>query len=128
MGQTALWHAFDEANAAFNEYVDEQLAQLNLLEYLQMVNHPKHGRRHRQLWLTGIVNLGQGDKYLGADLAGLWNLRNTRIFANVRALVNDQPERILVIYGAGHKWNLDELFEASPEFELVQPDFNVELD
>jgi hypothetical protein len=67
-----------------------------------------------------MVHLGAGDKYVGADLTGNWYRRNTRIFTNVFKELGNSPERVLIVYGATHKFALDEIFEAAPEFEVVQ--------
>lgn len=57
---------------------------------------------------------------LGADLTGYWYRRNTRIFTNIKNLVASEQEKILVIYGNSHAWVLEELFDASPEFQVIQ--------
>lgn len=119
-GQEALWHAFDEDNNRFNTYVDSMLSVLDLRNYLRMMNSETFKKRYKQLSLTGLVNLGVGDNYIGADLTGNWYRRNTRLFVNVRNLCQLPQERILIIYGAGHKWVLDELFEDAPEFTVRQ--------
>jgi len=121
LGQTEAFKEYDVDNKAFNDYMDEMLSALNLRQYLQLVNSPEHLKRYKALSFTGLVNLGQNDTYVGADLTGNWYRRNTRIFTNVRSLCESKSERVLVIYGAGHKWALDEIFDGSPEFELVQP-------
>lgn len=121
LGQTEVFKEYDVDNKVFNDYMDEMLSVLNLRQYLQLVNSPEHLKRYKALSFTGLVNLGQNDTYIGADLTGNWYRRNTRIFTNVRSLSKSKSERALVIYGAGHKWALDEIFDGSPEFELVQP-------
>lgn len=65
------------------------------------------------------MNVGYLDKYVGADLLGRWYRRNARIYANSKNLV-DTDENLLIIYGGAHKWILDELFESSPDFQVIQ--------
>ena len=120
MGQADLWHEYDEVNKAFNSYNDDLQNQLGVNKYLSYLNSSAFATRSKQLWLTGLVNLGHGDLFVGADLTGHWYRRNTRIFVAARNLAQNPSERILVIYGNAHKWILDELFEASPEFEVKQ--------
>lgn len=122
LGQTDLWHEYDADNLQFNNYVDSLLSVLDLKSYLRLLNSDAHSNRYKQLFLTGLVNLGAGDSYMGADLTGNWYRRNTRILVNTRQACKSTQERILVIYGSGHKWALDELFEGSPEFDLVHAD------
>lgn len=91
-----------------------------LYDYLRLINSEKNRYRTKQLWTTGLVNLGHGDKYVGADLLGKLYRRNSRIFANAKNLLAEEKGNLLIIYGGAHKWVLDELFESSPEFEVVQ--------
>lgn len=119
--QTLVFNEYNEDNKAFNAYMDEMLSKLSLKQYLILDNSPAHLKRYKELSFTGLVHLGQNDNYVGADLTGNWYKRNTRIFTNVRSLCRTKSERVLIIYGAAHKWALDEIFDGSPEFEVVQP-------
>lgn len=121
VGQTQIFNEYNQDNDEFNAYMDDMLSKLSLKQYLILNNSPAHTERYKALSFTGLVNLGQGDNYVGADLTGNWYRRNTRIFTNVRSLCQTKSERVLIIYGAGHKWALDEIFAGSPEFEVVQP-------
>lgn len=120
LGHTKLWHAYDEENERYNTYMDTIQRHVDVLDYLKIMNSPNNIRRSKQLWTTGLVNVGYGDQYLGADLLGRWYRRNVRIFVNAKNLVQADQENLLIIYGGAHKWILDELFEASPDFEVVQ--------
>ena len=119
--QREAFEEYNEANTAFNAYMDELLDTLTVDQYLQVVNSEAHTQRTRHLWHTGLVNLGQGDSYIGADLTGNWYTRNTRIMVNARSHCRSKQEHVLVIYGSAHKWVLDELFASSPEFTVMQP-------
>lgn len=120
LGQTELWHKYDAQNEQYLTYLDTLQNSLNVLDYLQLINSSKNMERTKQLWTTGIVDVGHGDKYLGADLLGRWYRRNVRIFVNSKNLVSKPNENLLIIYGNAHKWILDELFDSSPEFEVTQ--------
>ena len=94
---------------------------LGVKDYLLLINSKENSIRSKQLWTTGLVNVGYSDKYLGADLLGRWYRRNSRIYANAKNLVNSESnENLLIIYGGAHKWILDELFHSSPDFQVVQ--------
>ncbi|MEP2772427.1 MAG: DUF5694 domain-containing protein [Fulvivirga sp.] len=121
LNQSSIWQEYDTVNQQYNAYMDSLLAVLNVQEYLELLNRTEVQERNKMLWLTGLVNLGYGDKYIGADLTGHWYRRNTRLFVNTRSFCKTKEERILIIYGQAHKWALDELFEGSPEFEVIQP-------
>lgn len=120
LGQKELMHSYDNENNVFNNYLDSIQNTNNVLDVLKLYNSKTYSKRSKQIWLTGMVNLGVYDNYTGTDLTGHWYRRNTRIFVNAANLAEKKEERILIIYGAAHKWLLDELFDGSPEFELIQ--------
>ncbi|MEO1410435.1 MAG: DUF5694 domain-containing protein [Bacteroidota bacterium] len=92
-----------------------------LVEHLRMLNDPRDRLKDHQAYLTGMLLSGAGDNYLGADSVARWYRRNFRIFANAYYLTNfDQPERLLLLYGAGHVWQLRQLFLDSPDYEYVE--------
>ena len=121
LNQRELWTEYDTHNAMYNNYLDSLKSELSVKEYLHLLNSEEIQKRNKMFWLTGLVNLGYGDRYIGADLTGHWYRRNARIFVNARNLCKSTEERILIIYGNAHKWILDEMFEGSSEFEVIQP-------
>jgi hypothetical protein len=121
LGHLELWRSYDQENQRYNTFMDTIQRHLNVKEYLLLINSKANGIRNKQLWTTGLVNVGYLDKYVGADLLGRWYRRNSRIYANSKNLVNpDSRENLLIIYGGAHKWILDELFDSSPDFQVVQ--------
>ena len=121
-GELARWQANNEPNRQANAYIDALKNRMTLGEYLRFINDGRTKRRFKQFFVTGLVDVGVGDTYLGADLTGYWYRRNTRIFSNIKSLATDRDDRILVIYGASHAWVLEELFDASPEFRVIDVD------
>lgn len=124
LDQEELWHEYDETNDAYNSYLDSIQNEISLTQYLALLNSEEVAKRNKELWLTGLVNLGYRDQYIGADLTGHWYRRNARIFVNARNLCTAKDDRILIIYGNAHRWVLEELFEGSPEFE-VEPSISI---
>ncbi len=121
LNQESLVSEYDDDNNAYNNYMDDLLAKSNVLEHLRAINSKENIRRFKAFSFTGLVNAGYNDNYVGADFTGMWYQRNTRIYVNIRNLTKTKSERVLVIYGAAHKWALDEIFDGSPEFEIIQP-------
>lgn len=119
-GELEMWEAYNEPNKLTNTYIEKLRADMNITDYLLFMNNNKVKKRYKQFFLTGLVEVGTGDTYVGADLTGYWYRRNTRIFANIKRLVRSENERILVIYGNSHAWVLEELFNASPEFQAIK--------
>jgi len=106
---------------AFYNISDSLKTTQTLVEHLFMVNNPKNRLRSHQAYLTENVIRGAGDNYLGADSVARWYRRNLRIFANAYDLTSfDQEERLLLIYGAGHVWQLRQSFKDSPDFDYIE--------
>lgn len=119
LGHLALWNAYDLENKKMNTYMDTIQRHLNVYEYLKVINSEKHSIRQKQLWTTGLINVGYESPYLGADVVARWYQRNIRLFAHAKNLVRED-DNLLIIYGGAHKWILDELFESTPDFQVVQ--------
>ncbi len=62
------------------------------------------------MYLKNIVAIGKGKEYPGSHLVEEWYRRNIRIFTNLHRIVGPQ-DRVLVIFGAGHKEILDDLIQ-----------------
>lgn len=104
----------------FYELHDSLKTVQSLTEHLRMLNDPMDRLKDHQRYLTDIIE-GAGDNYLGADNTGRQYRRNLRIFANAYDLTDfDNEERLLLIYGSGHVWQLRQLFTDSPDFKYVE--------
>jgi hypothetical protein len=92
---------------------------LPLNEYLQYLNSPGKQARTIGRWLI-TTKRGTNAEPIGADgfITRYFN-RNVRIYSNVQRIVTSKNDRILIIYGATHMYMLKQLFDASPEFKLV---------
>ena len=89
---------------------------------MRLINNPEDRLKGHQAYLTNNIIEGAGDNYLGADGVARWYRRNLRIFANAYDLTDfDKEERLLLIYGSGHVWQLRQLFKDSPDFEYFEP-------
>jgi len=106
---------------AFYELGDSLKTVHTLTEHLAWLNNPENRLKDHQAYLTGVIE-GAGDNYLGADNVGRWYVRNLRIFANAYDLTDfDKEERLLLIYGSGHSWQLRQLFKDSPDYDYIEP-------
>ncbi len=104
-----------------NEYDDYIKTVSTLTDYFIAMNDPKASLKSHQQYLTGTILEGAGDNYVGADAVGKWYRRNLRVFSNTYDLTDfSKEERILMIYGAGHIWQLRQFFMDSPDYEYVE--------
>jgi len=131
------WENFDEERylRSVNQYekanrydyekvyaVEDSLkSTMPLVDYFKLINSPEAQLYSHQIYLTETVLSGAGDNYIGADAVARWYRRNLRIFSNLLDIVSfDQPERILVLYGASHTWTLKQFLMDSPDFDYVE--------
>ncbi len=68
-----------------------------------------------------MAGLGSGDNPAGAEMVAQWYRRNLLIFANILRLIESDEERVLVIYGSGHRAHLREFIEQHPDLTDVSP-------
>lgn len=116
-GQTDLLEAFQqtvgEVEAFFSRNADgtirERLIDANSAEML--------GFHRMYLWLA---QAGTVEDPVGAHQMAAWWGRNMIIFARI-AQIAQPGERVLVIYGAGHKYLLDQYLEEAPGFTVIDP-------
>lgn len=65
-----------------------------------------------------IAVMGDAKNQPGAAWVGAWYARNLRILNNIRAIAGTPGERIVVIYGAGHGYLLDQQARESASFTV----------
>ncbi len=105
----------------FYEWSDSLKTVQTLSEHFAMLNSPSNRLKDHQAYLTDLVLEGAGDNYVGADGVAKWYRRNLRIFANAYDITDfDNEERLLLIYGSGHVWQLRQFFMDSPDFDYIE--------
>lgn len=107
----------DKRYEEWYDYDDQLSNQIPLLDYFKYMNSDESIKRMHGAYLIGDFKLGE---HRGADaLAIHWYARNLRIFRNIQNVETSPDDRILVLYGAGHVSILKQLFESTPEYELI---------
>jgi hypothetical protein len=90
--------------------------EVSVGERLRAYNTPAFLEGHN-IYLT-LAQMGSVESPAGADEMTHWWGRNLHIFAQI-AQIAEPGDRILVIYGSGHKFLLDQFFQDAVEFEWV---------
>ncbi len=62
----------------------------------------------------------RGEDQPGAELNAYWFMRNAKIFSKLMQVV-EPGDRVVVVYGAGHKFWLDHLADNTPGYVSVDP-------
>ena len=101
---------------------DSLKTTMPLIEYYAYLNSKDATTIAGYEKLSGFIELGANDKYVGADGITMDYRRNLRIYANVLSLIEHDRDRFLMIYGSNHKFILEHLFNSSLEFNLLDID------
>ncbi|WP_026231991.1 DUF5694 domain-containing protein [Neolewinella persica] len=118
-------HGQTDEVAAFQKYLGgmqvalDSLVQLTVPDLLRAVNSRFFGASMNQaFYLRHLVDLGQRDDYPGTYVVEEWYARNLRIFTNLHRIMEPE-DRILVLFGAGHKEILDDLIRDRVDWDWV---------
>lgn len=92
-----------------------------MLEELREMNMEENLKKDLGYYLIGVFKYETDDnKFFGVDFqTGNWFNRNLKIFRNIQKINTTHDDKIFVLFGAGHMNILNILFDASPEYKLV---------
>jgi hypothetical protein len=93
------------------------LARSSIGEYLCELNRPESLAKNAQAYFD-IALFGDAMVNPGAVWVGNWYARNLRLLANLVRLAPEPQDRIVAIYGAGHKPLLDRYSSESLAFKV----------
>lgn len=96
----------------------EQLTQITIAEALLSLNT---GILSSADFYYQLAQFDQGEAQPAAELQGYWFMRNAKIFSKLDDVVRP-GDRVLIVYGAGHKFWLEHLVTQTPGYSLVKPD------
>lgn len=116
-GQDQLLERLPQLQADI-EALDARLnrPEVSVAERLRAYNTPEFLAEHN-VYLT-LAQMGSVENPAGANEMTNWWGRNLHIFAQIGQL-SEPGDRILVIYGSGHKFLFDQFFQDAAEFEWV---------
>jgi hypothetical protein len=98
---------------------EERLKNGTIADYLAYLNSPERARLNYQWDVESNLDPGDGyAMYEKTDLATGWYKRNLRIVTNVID-ITEPGDRVFVLFGAGHKKILSDLFAENPKYCLV---------
>ena len=98
-----------------------KLRGMTLGAYLRDLNDPASLANDNAIYFD-FAMLGDDQKAPGANWVGSWHMRNLRIFAKLVRVADKPSDRVLVIYGAGHGFLLNEFAQQSHAFKVVSPE------
>lgn len=118
-GREAEVDASMQAGAAFVGKMAAMQSSGSVGDLLRWLNDPAVTEQGHRDGYLGVLALGSGKEFPGAELNAMWFLRNAKIFAKLMEVAKP-GDRVLVVYGAGHSYWLRELARGTPGFRLVE--------
>ncbi len=102
----------------YHKYSSSIVNKYTVKECLKYYNNPRNLKRLNGQYLVELKT----SNHNGPDSYALkWYNRNVRIFNNILKTNPKPSDRVLVIYGFSHIAILEQLFDDSPQFELIRP-------
>jgi hypothetical protein len=103
----------EHSKSAFPELKDQTIGQ-----FLLQLNAPEVLNASHHTYFE-IAKIGEGDALPGASWVGTWYARNLKIYSRLAGLVTEPDDRVLVIYGAGHAYLLQQFAREDGIFDVV---------
>ena len=107
--------------AGMQAMVTQEMARLEDLSVGEALYELNTGELSAPDFYYRLLAYDSGETQPGATLNGYWFMRNAKIFAKLMD-VTSPGDRVVVLYGAGHKFWLEHLAEQTPGYRLVLPD------
>ena len=121
VAETGQQNAFDAMNSGIGKMVaafGDKQAHASIPELLlEMNTGPMSGAE----FYFNLLTYDEGEAQPAAELLGYWHMRNAKIFSKLLDIA-EPGDRIVVVYGAGHKHWLDYFADGMPGVTNVQPD------
>lgn len=99
--------------------IQQQLAERSQIEYFRYLNEPAQRRLNDQLLLTAAMEGSAVGDY--AEQMVTWYQRNLRIAANLWNRIEDDTDRVLLLFGVSHIPLLRNICNLAPMFTPVSP-------
>ena len=99
------------------EYYTE-LQDQTISEWLRQLNSPDALKASHKVYFD-IAMIGQGDDFPGANWVGTWYARNLKIFSRLVKIADKPTDRVLVLYGQGHAYLLQQFAREYGAFDLT---------
>lgn len=116
-GRSDDWKTFQQKGQARADAQARLMGCTPISAWYRRYNTPEYRRMDQRAYYE-IATFGNQTSNPGAAWVGAWYARNLRILDNLRAIAKP-GDRIVVIYGAGHGFLLDQQARESGAFQVV---------
>jgi len=117
-GQRALLDACDKIYRRETAHERVLLKTGTLADVLRYINEPAIVRDGAACYMY-MDRIGDASHPVGSTLVTDWHARDLRLYANLTHLIRKPNERVLILYGAGHEYLMQQFIAASPDLRLI---------
>lgn len=107
---------------SYNIFLEKYTENLNqgkaLVDIYKYLNTKKTNELQHSTGFIPFNDVGDGDDAIGIKFVSDWYKRNLNILANLHKIAK-ADDRILILYGAGHRKLLSDFISESPDLEYV---------
>lgn len=97
------------------------LKDQSIITWMKQLNHPDQLAASHKLYFD-IAMIGTGEEMPGANWVGTWYARNLKIFSRLVNLAKNPEDRVLIIYGQGHAYLLQQFAREAGAFRVIDVD------
>jgi hypothetical protein len=119
-GATGEGEAFGAMMARVQALIGAETRRLAALPMRAALAEANAGPMSSAEFYYELLKFDGGERQPGAELNAYWFMRNAKIFAKIADIARP-GDRIIVVYGAGHKHWLEHLARNTPGFERADP-------
>ena len=106
--------------AATQAMVETEMARFSSMTIAEALIETNTGALSAPDFYYDLLTYDEGEAQPGAELNAYWFMRNAKIFSKLIDVVKP-GDRVIIVYGAGHKFWLDHLTEMTPGFVRIDP-------
>jgi len=118
--KTGQGEKLDALIAVVQTMVGEEATRFSALSMRDALIEANAGKMSGADFYFEILKYDEGEAQPAAELNAYWFMRNAKIFSKLID-VTRPGDRVIVVFGAGHKFWLERLIENTPGFVRVDP-------
>lgn len=100
--------------------LDSILLSSTLTGFIRYLNRPDQLWYSHSFYNNILALVGDDKRTPGPDLVGEWYKRNVRIYSSIVRRASADDKKLFILFGQGHIYLIKQLFEANPDFEVVE--------
>jgi hypothetical protein len=122
--QYAKEHENERYNHMMKKYIEpmklqsEELSTISILEGYKRLNNIETVKQMHEVYME-LAMIGKEKNYYGIDWLTWWYKRNLIIYTNLRRVITDPKDRVLLLIGSGHVHLIKQFLEESGTCKII---------